>query len=55
MATIKAPNAQYTGISAGVPFVNGEGQTEDPRLIAWFEEHGYQVEAEKPAPKKTAK
>jgi len=43
MARIEAPNGQYTGVSAGVMFVNGVGHTDDPYLIRWFEEHGYAV------------
>lgn len=41
---IKSPNRDYTGVSASVPFCNGVGETEDPRLIQWFKEHGYEVE-----------
>lgn len=41
---IKSPNKDYTGVSASVPFCNGVGETEDPRLIQWFKEHGYEVE-----------
>jgi len=44
MPKIYAPNKEYTGISAGVPFVNGVGETSDPHLINWFETHGYEVE-----------
>ncbi len=44
MAKIKAPNEQYTGISAGVPFVCGVGETDKPELLDWFKEHGYAVE-----------
>lgn len=43
MAKILAPNKEYTGISASVPFINGEGQTNDLRLIEWFIDHGYIV------------
>lgn len=43
MAKIYAPNKQYTGISASVRFVNGVGETSDPRLIKWFQERGYKV------------
>ena len=50
MAIIKAPNAQYTGISAGVAFQQGIGETDDPHLIAWFQERGYQVELPQEAP-----
>lgn len=41
---IKSPNRDYTGVSASVPFCNGVGETEDPHLIQWFKEHGYEVE-----------
>lgn len=55
---IYSPNKEYTGISASVPFCSGVGETEDPRLIKWFREHGYKVE-ETPkteeVPKKNAK
>lgn len=44
MAKIYAPNQEYAGISAGVPFVNGIGETEDPLRLAWFKTHGYEVE-----------
>lgn len=47
MATIKAPNKNYTGVSAGVQFVNGEGQTDDQWKIQWFKNKGYQVIEEK--------
>jgi hypothetical protein len=47
MAKISAPNKQYSGISAGVTFINGVGETANPLLIAWFKEKGYKVE-EKP-------
>ena len=41
---VYAPNKEYTGVSASVPFCNGVGETEDPRLIKWFKDHGYNVE-----------
>ncbi|MFX3631859.1 MAG: hypothetical protein ACE3L7_07240 [Candidatus Pristimantibacillus sp.] len=43
---IYAPNKQYTGISASVPFVNGVGESSDPSLLEWFQKHGYEVEDE---------
>lgn len=46
MSKIIAPNEQYTGISAGVAFANGVGETADPYLIDWFGLHGYTVENE---------
>ena len=44
MAVIKSPNQEYTGISAGVTFVNGVGNTDNENLIEWFRDHGYEVE-----------
>ena len=41
---IKSPNKDYTGVSASVPFCNGVGETEDPYLIQWFKDHGYEVD-----------
>lgn len=46
MAVIHAPNESYTGTSASVAFCNGKGSTNNPHLIQWFREHGYQVEEE---------
>lgn len=43
MAKILAPNKQYTGVSASVPFCNGIGTTDKPELKEWFKKHGYQV------------
>lgn len=37
-------NKEYTGLSAGVPFINGEGYTEDKWLVQWFKNNGYEVE-----------
>jgi len=47
MAKVFAPNKQYNGISAGVTFVNGVGETTDPYLLSWFKDKGYQVEENK--------
>lgn len=44
MAKIYAPNKQYTGISAGVPFSAGAAECEDATLLNWFREHGYRIE-----------
>lgn len=46
MAKVYAPNRGYTGISAGVSFFNGIGETGDPWLIEWFKRKGYNVEKE---------
>lgn len=44
MAKIYAPNKQYNGISASVAFAKGIGETDNPILLAWFKDHGYEVE-----------
>lgn len=49
MAKIYAPNKQYTGVSAGVPFASGVAECNDPARLKWFREHGYQIEEAKPA------
>ncbi|MCY9760922.1 hypothetical protein M5X06_18740 [Paenibacillus alvei] len=46
MAKVIAPNKEYTGISAGVAFANGVGETDNPHLLEWFESKGYEVEKE---------
>ena len=53
MAKIYAPNKQYTGISAGVSFINGVGETTDPHLIDWFKSKGYEVEKQSNKPNNT--
>ena len=40
---ILSPNKEYTGLSAGVSFVNGEGITEDMWLVDWFKNMGYEA------------
>lgn len=41
---ISAPNGAYTGISAGIPFVNGTAVVEDDKCIDWFKSKGYAIE-----------
>lgn len=41
---VNAPNKRYTGVIAGVPFVNGEACTDDTWAASWFEGKGYKVE-----------
>lgn len=59
MARIVAPNKEYAGVSAGVPFTGGEGNTDSQYLIKWFHDHGYEVikepEVVAPAQKKGRK
>ena len=44
MAKILAPNKEYGGISAGIQFSMGVGETSNPLLIEWFKSKGYTVE-----------
>lgn len=46
MTKIYAPNKRYTGLIAGVSFIDGVGETDNQYLISWFEEKGYEVESE---------
>lgn len=46
MSKIYAPNKQYTGVSAGVPFSAGVAECANPTRLYWFREHGYRVEEE---------
>lgn len=50
MARIVAPNRAYNGVSAGVAFSDGVGDTDVPHLVEWFRQSGYQVEDVPPAP-----
>lgn len=43
---IFSPVKGFNGYRASVRFVNGEGRTNDTRLIEWFRSHGYTVESE---------
>jgi hypothetical protein len=43
MAKIYAPNQAYNGETASISFAKGVGETENPALIAWFQEHDYKV------------
>jgi len=52
LAKIYAPNKGYAGVTAGVSFSNGVGETEDKWLIQWFEAKGYNVVEEKPLKEK---
>ena len=44
MAKVYAPNKDYNGVTASVPFTNGVGFSSNPYLLDWFKEHGYIVE-----------
>ena len=47
---IYAPVKDANGVWASVRFVNGVGETDDPRLIEWFKSHGYKVQIEETKP-----
>lgn len=51
---VYSQNKDYTGVSASVPFCGGVGETDDPRLLQWFVEHGYTVEKEQAKGKRDA-
>lgn len=40
-------NKNYTGVVAGVAFLNGKAKTNDNWKADWFLENGYNVEEEK--------
>lgn len=46
MAKIETPVAHFTGISAGVSFVDGVGETTDEAALAYFTAAGYIVSGE---------
>lgn len=41
---IYAPVKEANGVYASVRFVNGVGETDDPKLIKWFQDRGYTIE-----------
>ena len=43
---IYAPVKDFNGWRYNVRFVNGVGETNDPKAIKWFETHGYKVPIE---------
>ncbi|WP_430600330.1 hypothetical protein [Brevibacterium sp. K72] len=44
------PVKGYTGTVAGVVFSDGQGRTDDPAALAYFERHGYRLTDEEPEP-----
>ncbi|MGE7113939.1 hypothetical protein [Lysinibacillus sp. NPDC047702] len=47
MVKVKSPNNGFTGIRAGVSFVKGVAETENPWAISWFKNNGYEVDEPK--------
>lgn len=41
---IYAPVTDFNGVRNNVRFVNGVGETDDPRAIEWFKINGYNIE-----------
>ena len=41
---IYAPVKDFDGLRNNIRFVRGVGETNDPKLIEWFETHGYTIE-----------
>lgn len=41
---IQTPVENFTGTVAGVGFVKGQGETDDPIALAYFERRGYTIE-----------
>jgi hypothetical protein len=50
MAKIYAPNKEYTSISAGVMFFNGEAETDNENALNYFKNSGYEVIEDQAAP-----
>jgi hypothetical protein len=48
MAKITAPQKGYNGVSVGVRFEDGVGETDNEAAIAYFERQGYTVEGSDP-------
>ena len=45
MANITTPVEGFTGVTVGVSFVDGKGETDNESAIAYFHRHGYGVES----------
>lgn len=45
---IYAPVKHTNGVYCNVRFVNGVGETDNPRLIKWFKDHGYRLQEATP-------
>lgn len=43
MAKITAPNKEFTGKRGNVAFVDGQAETDDPTMLAYFRRHGYKI------------
>jgi len=45
MIVVKAPNHDYTGVTAGLTFIQGEARAHelDPHIRDWLQRKGYEV------------
>ncbi|ORJ92581.1 hypothetical protein A6F55_23740 [Prescottella equi] len=41
---VTTPVEGYTGIVAGVAFINGRGETDDQNALSYFARHGYRID-----------
>lgn len=48
MAAIQTPVKGFTGMVAGVSFVDGAGESEDSSALSYFERHGYTINQDLP-------
>ena len=56
MAEVRTPVEGFTGISAGVNFTDGVGETDDAAALAYFRTAGYEVaDGDKPRRRTQAK
>lgn len=44
MRSVRTPVPGFNGVSAGVEFADGVGQTDDPSALRYFAAAGYQIE-----------
>lgn len=49
MAAIQTPVEGFTGLVAGVSFVDGAGESSDSSALSYFERHGYTISHDLPA------
>lgn len=50
MAKVYAPNRTYGGVTAGVRFHNGVGETDNPGALSYLSRVGYGIDGPPPAP-----
>lgn len=53
MTKVYAPVKAFTGVRAGVAFLNGVGECDDTSVVAWFKARGYTVDTGQEAASKS--